>query len=179
MSLVDDILNPVGNVVQPVAALDPTGIIPAALGVVGLGGTEQRAAALRPGLLASNSIRGDGGLLDIPGNILGSVTGILGGGGGPVDLTGWSGGNGRFATRTTVETMDTTTGAIVKIKRMPGSPKLMNSEVMAAKKVFRTVRKLDSRLPKKTVRQSKAKQLTDAAVDAAIRIAHNPGDQCK
>jgi len=106
--------------------------------------------------------------LDIVSSILPSLTGA-GAGTGVVKTTGFSGGNGRFKTRTTVETMDTMTGKIVRSKTMPGSPHLMNSEVSAAKRVFRRTRKLNARLPRRTVKESKMKQLTDAAVDATIR----------
>jgi len=103
-------------------------------------------------------------------DILTSITGAVGGAGtGVVKTTGFSGGNGRFMTRTTVETMDTMTGKIVRTKTIPGSPHLMNSEVSAAKRVFRRTRKLNARLPRRTVKESKMKQLTDAAVDATIR----------
>jgi len=105
------------------------------------------------------------------------ITSIAGGAAakatGVVKTTGFSGGNGRFKTRTTVETMDTMTGKIVRSKTMPGSPHLMNSEVSAAKRVFRRTRKLNARLPRRTVKESKMKQLTDAAIDGAIR-----GVQC-
>lgn len=86
-----------------------------------------------------------------------------------VDMTGFSGGNGRFATRTTVETLDTQTGQIVKIKRMPGSPHMMNADIRAAKKVFRQTARLAKRMPRKTVKESKRTQLADAAIDKAIR----------
>jgi len=105
--------------------------------------------------------------LDIVSSILPAITGATGTG--VVKTTGFSGGNGRFKTRTTVETMDTMTGKIVRSKTMPGSPHLMNSEVSAAKRVFRRTRKLNARLPRRTVKESKMKQLTDAAVDATIR----------
>ena len=118
-----------------------------------------------------------GGIANIPGQVVQDVlTGVVGGGG-AVDTTGFGGGNGRFATRTIVETMDTATGKIVKRKVMPGSPHIMNAEISAAKKVFRQARKLDARLPKKTRRESKAKQLTDAAMDRALRETQS-GDCC-
>jgi len=109
--------------------------------------------------------------------VVAGVAGIASGGarGGVVDTTGFGGGNGQFATRTIVETMNTMTGQIVSRKVLPGSPHLMNSEIRAAKKVFRQVRKLDARLPRKTVKTSKTKQLTDAAVDQAIRNVTGPG----
>jgi len=52
---------------------------------------------------------------------------------------------------------------------MEGSPHIMNKDVAAAKKVFRQTRKLDARMPRKTVRESKTKQLADAAINKALR----------
>jgi len=95
---------------------------------------------------------------------------VLAVGGRPaIDTTGFSGGNGNFATRTIVQTMNTLTGRIVKRKILAGSPHIMNSEIRAAKKVFRQAQKLHARLPRRTVRESKQTQLTKAAVDKAIR----------
>ena len=93
-----------------------------------------------------------------------------------VDSTGFGGGNGRTATRTIVQTMDLLTGKIVRQKFMEGSPKLMNKDVAAAKKVIRTAGKLQRALPKKTVRESPATQLKDAVIAKAIRNANQ--DDC-
>jgi len=60
---------------------------------------------------------------------------------------------------------------------MPGSPHLMNSEVSAAKRVFRRTRKLNARLPRRPVKESKMKQLTDAAIDGAIRNVQCDSDK--
>jgi len=89
----------------------------------------------------------------------------------------WSGGNGQFATRTTVERLEIATGQVVITSRMPGSPHLMNSDIQAAKKVFRNVAKLNKRLPKRIQKESQTTKLKDAAVDAAIRRA-NQDDPC-
>jgi len=81
----------------------------------------------------------------------------------------WSGGNGQFATRTRVERLNVLTGEVSVVSLRPGSPHLMNSEVNAAKKLFRQVAALNKRMPRKTVKQSKMAKLTEAAVDAATR----------
>jgi len=91
-----------------------------------------------------------------------------------VDMTGFGGGNGRQATRTIVETMDLATGKIIRRKVMAGSPHLMNKDVSAAKKVFRVSAKLHGRMPRRTVKESKSKQLVEAATQAAISAVTCP-----
>lgn len=90
----------------------------------------------------------------------------LAAGGGP----GVSGGrgNGRFATTTTVSTIDLTTGDVVRSVNLAGSPFLMNRDIAVAKRVFRTATKLQGRLPKRTVRQSRSSQLKDQIVNNAL-----------
>jgi len=165
MGFLDSIIQPALNLVAqvPIVGAPAAGAIQQATNVVGV------TTALAPTTGAGSGPIG--GALDLINAPLDVLTGVLGGlgGGGQVDMTGFGGGNGRFATRTVVETMDLTTGQIIRRKVMEGSPHLMNKDVSAAKKLFRQVRKLDSRMPRKTVRESKTKQLTDAAMDKALR----------
>jgi len=97
---------------------------------------------------------------------------------GVIDTTGFGGGNGRTATRTIVQTMDLATGAIIRTKTMPGSPRLMNSDVAAARKVIKSVGKLHNQMPRRTVKDSPATKLKDAAIAAALaktqQIEHAP-----
>jgi len=97
---------------------------------------------------------------------------------GVVDTTGFGGGNGRTATRTIVQTMDLATGQITRVKTMPGSPRLMNSDVAAARKVIKSVGKLHNQMPRRTVKDSPATKLKDAAIAAALaktqQIEHAP-----
>lgn len=171
MGFLDSVLGPV---LQPLAALDPTGI------VAGITGTAQApGGGTAPGISPVGLVSG---VLGVPGNVLGTAQdllgGVLGGGaGGAVDSTGFGGGNGKTATRTVVETMDLMTGAITRRKIMPGSPFLMNSDVKAAKRVFRQSANLQKRLPRKTVKASATSQLKDAAIDAAIRAANDSGER--
>lgn len=144
-------------------------------------GTSATAAAP---LGAAATVVGAASALPVVGDVLGAalspVTDLLGvTGGGPIDLTGWSGGNGQTVTRTTIETMDVNTGKIIRIKRHPGTPYLMNNDVAAAKKVIRRSGQLNKRLPRKTVRESPATQLSKAAIAAAIRQANKDGECCK
>jgi len=108
--------------------------------------------------------------------ILGSVLGT----GGAVNTTGFSGGNGRFATRTIVETMDTTSGKIVKRKTLPGSPYLMNTEVAGLRKVVKKSNNLQKRIPRRTVKQSTTSKLTEAVQMKAIQNVQLPhhGGHC-
>jgi len=105
------------------------------------------------------------------------VGGLLGGpagaaiGGALVNTTGFAGGNGRVATKTIVQTMDLATGKIIRQKEMPGSPFMMNSEVRAAKKVFRQSRNLNNKLPRRTVKESAATRLKNACIEGAISKA--------
>lgn len=116
-----------------------------------------------------------GGVLDFfGGGLFGGAGGANGAGRPP---QGFNGGNGRFSTRTIVQTMDLTTGKIVNEKMMPGSPHIMNSDITAARRVIRQSAKLARRIPRKTVRESKTKQLTDAAIDKAMRDV-NTTDVC-
>ncbi len=80
----------------------------------------------------------------------------------------WSGGNGVFATRTLVERLEISTGLVSVVSLKPGSPHLMNSDIQAAKKVFRNVAALNKRLPRKTVKESETTKLKNAAVASAI-----------
>jgi len=92
-----------------------------------------------------------------------------GNGNGVVDTTGFGGGNGRTATRTVVQTMDLLTGQIIRVKTMPGSPRLMNSDVAAARKVIKSVGKLHNQMPRRVVKESEATKLKNAAIAAAMQ----------
>ncbi len=171
MSLLGDIIAIPQTLLSAGAALDPTGITGAVLGLTGLG---TGASPLSPaGLIGS--------VLDAPTDLLSGLTGGLLGGAAAtaaasVDTTGFGGGNGSVATRTVVETMDLKTGAIVRRRVLPGSPFLMNSEIKAAKKVFRQSAALAKRIPRKTVKESATTQLKEAAIQAAIRNASSGGE---
>jgi len=60
-------------------------------------------------------------------------------------------------------------GTLCSQKVIAGRPFLMNSDIVTAKRVFRTIGKLSGRMPKRTVKQSKASMLTEAALDKALR----------
>ncbi len=109
-----------------------------------------------------------GGVAGIPGALLG----IDGAAAQPV-----TGGNGKVHTRTIVQTVDNATGQVIKQKILMGSPHMMNSDIQAAKKVFRQSAKLAARMPRRTVKQSKSAQLTEAAQNKALQNLQG-GDCC-
>jgi len=169
-SLIGSLLDPVLGLVSSVPIAGP--IVAGAVGsVTGSAGPEGEVGILGGEGSIIDQISGVArSVIDIPASVLNLK------GSGAVDITGFSGGNGRHATRTTVETLDVVTGQIVKIKRMPGSPHLMNNDISAAKKVFRATAKLHARMPRRTVKESEVEKLKKAAVQKAIRITQ--GDSC-
>lgn len=78
---------------------------------------------------------------------------------------------GRLRRRTTVETFDPVTGVVCRSETFAGGVAVRDSDVTAAKRVFRQVRRIDKRLPRKTVKESAVKQLTDRVVKNALERA--------
>lgn len=78
---------------------------------------------------------------------------------------------GRQRKRTIVETFDPLTGAVLRRKTTPGGVAVFAQDAAAARRLFRQVRKLDARLPRKTVKESQVKQLTDRVVKNALERA--------
>lgn len=105
----------------------------------------------------------------------GAAGALVGAAAGVIDTTGFGRGSGGRATRTIVQTMDLQTGRIIRTKTLPGSPFLMNFEIVAAKRVFRKSADLRKRIPRRSVKESATTQLKDAAIDAAIRAANASG----
>ncbi len=64
-------------------------------------------------------------------------------------------------------------GTVCSQKIEAGRPFLMNRDIVTAKRVFRTVAKVAGRLPKRTVKQSRASMLSEAAVNKALRDVNN------
>ena len=158
---------PVAAIAAPVgavAAAAPSGPLDILADVVG------SVVATPIGLLA-----GAGALIEgvagIPGALLGGDAAAAAA---PMPGTG---GNGRVHTRTIVQTVDNFTGQVLKQKIMMGSPHIMNSEIQAAKKVFRQSAKLHARMPRRPVKQSANAQLTEAVLDRAKRNVMG-GDSC-
>lgn len=64
-------------------------------------------------------------------------------------------------------------GAKIVRSRERGTPRVMSRDVQRMKKTVNTMRKIDERLPRKTVRESPMKQLQTALVQGAISNALN------
>jgi len=90
-----------------------------------------------------------------------------------VDLTGFGGGNGRFSKRTIIQTLDQTTG-MIRSEIKSGAPHMMNSDIRAAKKVFRMSAKLHAKMPRRTVKESETTKLKNAAVQQALQNVSCP-----
>jgi len=92
--------------------------------------------------------------------------------------TGISGqrGNGQFVVDTIVETTDLGTGKVVRRKVLEGSPFLMNNDVRKLRQTAKKLGKANARLPRKTVKQSAAKELINAITQTALRrVLTGPG----
>lgn len=79
------------------------------------------------------------------------------------------GGNGRSFRVTTVSTFDLATGALLRFEKFPGAPFLMNNDVRKLRATARKLTKAHGRIPRRSVKESLTKQLTDAALQGALR----------
>lgn len=78
---------------------------------------------------------------------------------------------GRQRKRTIVETFDPVSGAVTARTTTPGGVAVFSRDVAAARRVFRQVSKLNAKIPRKTVKQSPVKQLTDRVIRNALERA--------
>jgi len=85
---------------------------------------------------------------------------------------------GRRRKRTTVETFDPVSGIVTKRVTFAGGVAVRASDVAAFKRVFRQVTKLHGKLPRKTIRESQVKQLTDRVVKNALERAGDDNGSC-
>lgn len=81
---------------------------------------------------------------------------------------------GGLRRRTIVETFDPATGAICKSETLKGAPAVMQSDVAAANRLNRALRRLNKKQPKKLVRESAITQLKNEVVESALRKARDP-----
>jgi len=84
-------------------------------------------------------------------------------------------GTGALRRRTIVETFNPTTGGVFKREILKGAPAVMQSDVAAANRLNRQLRRLNKKQPKKLVRQSTITQLKDEVVETALRHARDGG----
>lgn len=75
---------------------------------------------------------------------------------------------GRLRKITIVRTIDPVTGRICKEESFPGGVAVRASDVAAAKRFFRQIRKLDAKLPRKTQKQSRVTLLKDRLIENAL-----------
>jgi hypothetical protein len=81
---------------------------------------------------------------------------------------------GGLRKRTTIETFDPGSGFVTRVETFPGGVAVRASDAAAARRFFRQISKLSKKLPRKTVKESQLKQLTDRVVKNALERA---GDQ--
>ncbi len=81
---------------------------------------------------------------------------------------------GSLRRRTIVQTFNPATGAVVKAETFMGAPAVMQSDVAAANRVNRAVRRLEKKLPRRLVKQSDAARLKEEVVESALRRARDP-----
>jgi len=85
---------------------------------------------------------------------------------------------GGLRKRTIVQTICPATGKVFKQEIFAGGVAIRASDVAAAKRVFRQVSKLSQKMPRKTVKESVVKQLTDRVVKNALERAGDNGNDC-
>lgn len=95
---------------------------------------------------------------------------VFGGDGGGVlsAAGGMVGGNGETFRRTIVQTIRADDGVVIKNVFLRGAPHLMQHDLVVAKKVFRLSTKLHQKMPKRTVRTSRIKLLTQQVLENAL-----------
>jgi hypothetical protein len=87
--------------------------------------------------------------------------------------------SGRLRKRTTVETFDPVSGVVIRSTSFLGGVAVRAADVAALKRVVRQVSNLNKRIPKKRVKESDIKQLTDRVVKNALdRAGDCPPKPC-
>jgi len=100
---------------------------------------------------------------------------VFGGGGGVgVPISAGTGGNGETFRRTIVQTIRADDGVVIKNVFLRGAPHLMQHDLVVAKKVFRLSSKLHQKLPKRTVKTSRIKLLTQQVLENALEARMAP-----
>lgn len=145
--------------------------------VTGIGGTPtaQRfgRAAVAGTSRVSRVARAGAGLV-AGGAAFGLGTSIFDGGGGGGGVAAGVGGNGETFRRTIVQTIRADDGVIIRELILRGAPHLMQHDLVVAKKVFRLSSKLHQKMPKRTVRTSRLKLLTQQVIENALENRLTP-----
>ena len=100
-----------------------------------------------------------------------------GDGGGGVPLAAM-GGNGMSFRRTIIQTIRSDDGVVIRQEIKQGAPHIMNKDIQIAKRVFRMSTRMHNKLPKRTVRPSRMKQLTAQVLENALRDKACPPPPC-
>ncbi len=186
MGFFSSLLKGIGSVVG--AVINPVGTVAGLFGASKA--TQQALAPAPPGLAALTAIKA-------PLQALTGTTAILGtpslGQPGAVDiLTGKAigtgvrkglppravvvtGGNGKVAKRTIVQTINLDTGQVVMETVLEGAPFLMNKAVRELARTTKKLRKANRKIPTRTVKQSLSAQLTERVLDQTIQDVGHPG----
>jgi len=126
-------------------------------------------ALLTPGETTQLSVGRVGGAVLTPTQLLsagGTAQQIIAATGGTTAIV-----TGRLRKRTIIETFDPATGKVLRQSVTAGGVAVFAADAAAAKRFFRQIRKLDQKLPRRTVKQSDVKQLTDRVVKNALERA--------
>jgi len=85
------------------------------------------------------------------------------------------GGNGQFVRQTLVNTIDLQSGQIVRQEVLKGAPFLMNNDIRKLRGIAKKVSKANSRIPRRTTKQSVSAALTEATVQQALQLVRTGG----
>lgn len=161
------VLNPAGAIAGLFGASKTTqaALAPALPGLTALSavGTPVKALIAAP-TLATGVISG-GGTAGLRGKTIGPgvVKGL------PAGTTIISGGNGKVAKRTIVQTINLDTGLVVNEVTLEGAPFLMNKAVRELARTTKKLRKANRKIPTRTVKQSLGSQLTERVLNQTIQ----------
>lgn len=81
---------------------------------------------------------------------------------------------GALRRRTIVETFDPETGAVCRSETFKGAPAVMQSDVAAANRLNRALRRLNKQQPRKLVKQTTLSRLKEDVIEGALRGAGAP-----
>jgi len=85
---------------------------------------------------------------------------------------------GGLRKRTTVETFDPGSGFVTKVLIFDGGVAVRSADIAAFKRVFRQITRISKKLPRKVIKQSQVKALTDRLVKNALEQAGDLDAPC-
>jgi len=184
MGFLDNIISGLGGAVTGFLTGGPAGAIAGGIAGVVAGDTDTpkqitAAPTVSPTSLSTRALTPVTTLAPAGGSTLGKLLQSVALGGLPQAVVGLTGvldppavaaagcPAGKNRVLTVVQTFDPA-GRVVKQTVLDGRPFLMNKDLVIAKRVFRTIQKASTRLPRKTVKESATKQLTSAVTEKAL-----------